>query len=565
MSPVREHDPSRPPAGCRPACGAGAAMAAVTALAVGVAGCGGSAAPPREPAGVRVTPAVSEDVREQLLDGAVAVLDRLEDYDEESAFAQVFDRLNQWSHAAANAGVPLAASWKPDPLFATLPERLRGGTAPESLESAVFDAATDVAVLRDQRWLADIAASARGDAVEDLDIAVNLFRWTVRSLAVVSDPPMVATESTPGSRWFQPGEILLSGRASPAQRAWIFLELLRHARLEGVMLATGDPAKGGVRAWIPALVAGGEAWLFEPSYGIPIPGPEGTGVATARQAAADPAVLERLSVGERSYPVKAADMAGLSVLVAADPWSLSRRMRAVDEQLVGSRGMALAVDASAVATRALATLPDAAGSGTTGRTGLWEFPWEVLVRRRQDASRLQAALARELAVMSVSLAQATGGDAVGGRRGTRILRPLYAARLREFRGELDGPEGAKAGYLAARPGRQAIGEAVKSLPPEQADRMRRLFEQMKEDSTYWLGVLTLAEGEPATAVDYLGRMTLEAAPDSLWADAARVNLAQALIALGRSDEAVAYLEADASPQRFGSRLLARELKSRPAR
>lgn len=562
----REIEPLRVPAARRRRVRrAGAAPAfAVVACAVGLAavtGCGDPAAAPREPAGVRVTAAVSEEVREQLLDGAVSVLDRLEDYDEESAFAQVFDRLNQWSHAAANAGVPLATQWKLDPLFAGLPERLRAGTTAESLESAVFDAATDVAVLRDQRWLADIASSARGDAVEDLDIAVNLFRWTVRSLALVSDPPMVATESTPGSRWFLPGEILLSGRASPAQRAWIFLELLRHARLEGVMLATGDPAKGSARAWIPALVAGGEAWLFEPTYGMPIPGPDGTGVATARQAAADPTILERLSVGERSYPVKAADMAGLSVLVAADPWSLSRRMRAVDEQLVGARGMALAIDAGAVATRALAALPaDSTAPADAGRKGLWEFPWEAVARRRQDAGRLQAALARELAVMSVSLAQATGGDAVGGRRSTRIVRPLYAARLREFRGELDGPEGAKAGYLAARPGRQAINEAVKPLPPEQADRMRRLFEQMKEDATYWLGVLTLAEGEAATAVDYLGRMTLDAAPDSPWADAARVNLARALITLGRNDEAVAFLEADASPQRFGSRLLARELK-----
>jgi hypothetical protein len=575
MNPAPEVEMTRKRAARgRPECAAQAATTAALVtlalfLAVVPAGCSGPAATSREPSGVRVTPAVSEDVREQLLDGAVAVLDRLEDYDEESAFAQVFDRLNQWSHAAANAGVPLAANWKPDPLFNSLPERLRVGTSQGALESAVFDAATDVAVLRDQRWLADIASSARGDAVEDLDIAKNLFRWTVRSLAVVSDPPMVATESSPGSRWFLPGEILLAGRASPAQRAWIFLELLRHARLEGVMLATGDPAKGGVRAWIPALVSGGEAWLFEPTYGLPVPGPDGTGVATARQAAADPAILERLSVGERSYPVKAADMAGLSVLVAADPWSLSRRMRAVDEQLVGSRGISLAVDAGAVATRALAALPDGppgpadggAGAAASGRRGLWEFPWEVLLRRRQDAGRLQAALARELAVMSVSLAQATGGDAVGGRRSTRIVRPLYAARLREFRGELDGPEGAKAGYLAARPGRQAINEAVKLLPPEQADRMRRLFEQMKEDATYWLGVLTLAEGEPSTAVDYLGRMILDAAPDSTWTDAARVNLAQALIALGRTDDAVACLEADASPQRFGSRLLARELKT----
>jgi TolA-binding protein len=90
--------------------------------------------------------------------------------------------------------------------------------------------------------------------------------------------------------------------------------------------------------------------------------------------------------------------------------------------------------------------------------------------------------------------------------------------------------------------------------------LKRFFEQMKEDATYWLGVLTLNEGENATAVDYLGRMTLEAAPDSRWTDAARVNLARAMAGLGRTAEAVKLLREDASPQRFGSRMLADELE-----
>ena len=559
-------------------------MVVLVVVLVGLIGCGSPPPPPPPPSSaaqeqVRVMPVVSEDVREKLLDGAVAVLDRLDDYDEESAFAQVFDRLNQWSHAAVIAGAPLAANWNADPLLAALPDRLRAGTTAESLGSAVFDAATDIQALRDQRWLADIAATARGDAVEDLDIAVNLFRWTVRSLAVVSDPPMASTEATPGSRWFLPGEILLSGRASPAQRAWIFLELLRHAGLDGVMLATGDPERG-VRAWIPALIADGEAWLFEPTYGMPIAGAGGVGVATARQAAADPSILKRLSFPDRNYPVQAADIAGLSVLVAADPWSLSRRMRAVDEQLVGSRSMKLALDPSSLGARAVRALPvteaaegdqagaggDQAGPAGDGRRiGLWEFPWEVLARRRSDASRVQAAVRQELAVMSVQIAQPTGGDGQGARRSTRVVRPLYAARLREFRGELDGPDGAKVSYLAARPGRQAIAETLTMVPPEQVDGVKRLFEQMKEDATYWLGVLMLSEGEDATAVDYLGRMTLEAAPDSRWTDAARVNLARALAGLGRTEEAVKLLREDASPQRFGSRLLAEELEKVPTK
>jgi hypothetical protein len=302
--------------------------------------------------------------------------------------------------------------------------------------------------------------------------------------------------------------------------------------------------------------------LFEPAYGLPVPGPGGDGVATARQAAADPEILRGLSFPDRPYPVQASDVARLTVLVCADPWSLSRRMQLLEEHLAGARSLDLSVDATALAARAAAALP---GDDAADRIGLWDFPWEVLLRRREDAANVNAAIRRELAVMSIAFEQSANGGRRGGQTG-RIVRPLQAARLREFRGDLEGPDGAKAAYLSARPGNATIAAAVAQAAPQQAEVLKRLYEQMKEDATYWLGVLTLAERDYATAVDYLDRMTLQAAPDGPWVDAARTNLAQALIEMGRPQDAVTLLRADPSPQRFGSRLLAdrleREARSR---
>ena len=531
-------------------------LAVATLFVVPCVGCGpGAAVAPPPSAAKQVDQAVAMPtaVREQLLDGAMSVLGRLDDYDESSAAAQVFDRLNQWSH-----GIRPPAAWSPDPLVASLPARFRDYATAESLASTVFSGAADVAALRDRRWLADIAAHARGDAVDDLDVAVNLFRWTVRSLALVSDPPQTPTTAASGSRWFMPGEVLLAGRGSAAQRAWIFLELLRQAGIDGVMLGTGDAAAGAVRGWIPAVISGGEAYLFEPAYGLPVPGPGGEGVATARQAAADPAILQGLSFPDRPYAVQSADVGGLTALVCADPWTLSRRMQLLEEHLAGARSIDLSVDASGLAARAAAALP---GDGAADRVGLWEFPWEVLVRRRDDAATVQAAITRELAVMSIAFEQSADGGRNGGRS-ARIVRPLQAARLREFRGDLEGPDGAKAAYLAARPAAATIAAAVAQAAPGQADSMRRLYERMKEDATYWLGLLTLAERDYETAVDYLDRMTLQAAPDGPWVDAARTNLAQAFMEMGRTEEAIKLLRADPSPQRFGSRLLADRLERR---
>ena len=333
-----------------------------------VAGCARRDVAATEPAaGAQQVLLIPESVREKLLDGAMMVLGRLEDYDEAAAFGQVFDRLNQWSHGNPAADAVAVGSWQVDPLFAGLPERLRPEAVAAGLEASVFDAATDVAALRDQRWLADISTTARGDAIDDLDVATKLFEWTIRSLAIDTDPPIVPSDTTPGSRWYLPGEILLSGRASAAQRSWIFLQLLRHAGLDGVMLATG-PADSP-RPWVPAVITGGEAYLFEPTYGLPVPGPGGIGVATARQAAADPAVLAGLALPDRGYPVQAADMEQLSILVAADPWLLSRRMHLLDKRMAGSRAVSLAIAPAAVAERARAALPPAVAD--TAAVGLW--------------------------------------------------------------------------------------------------------------------------------------------------------------------------------------------------
>ena len=552
----------RSQAGNRPT--EGNATAGVWALALMIAlahgsGCGGGSAsrPARFDADgadvARPVPAMPQSVRQQLLDGAMTVLGRLDAYDEASAFAQVFDRLNQWSHGLVVAGGDAGLPWKLDPLYATLPPTLAALATPEALASGVFDASDDVAALRDQRWLADIAATARGDAIDDLAVACNLFTWTVRSLALVSDPPPVPTLAAPGTRWFSIGEVLLSGRASGAQRAWIFLELLRHAGLDGVMLATGDATAGSLRPWLPAVITGGECHLFEPAYGLPVPGPDGAGVATARQAAADPAILRGLSLPDRPYPVQATDVATLSVLVPAAPLNLARRMHLLDAQLAGSGRIDLALAATDLGVAALAALP---GTADAGRVRLWEFPWETLRRRRDAAAAVSAAAARELAPLLITLEEVGPGAS----ETRRMVRPLYAARLREFRGDLDGPEGAKIAYLRARPSAAAMAEALRQAPPDQAAGLRRLYDAMKEDATYWLGVLTLAEGEYATAADYLGRMILEAAPDSRWADAARTNLAVAEQALGHTDKAIALLRADPSPQRFGSRLEAARLE-----
>ena len=167
------------------------------------------------------------------------------------------------------------------------------------------------------------------------------------------------------------------------------------------------------------------------------------------------------------------------------------------------------------------------------------------------------ALARELRGMGVVMEEKRQGGGLS--TGRRTIRPLYAGRLREFRGQLEGPNGAKKAYLLSRPSNAAVGELVASLPDGQREAVRSIYEEMKEDATYWLGIVTLSEGDFEIAMDYLGRMTLLASPDGRWASAARLNLAEAKLQAGDTKGAIRLLLEDRSPQRFGSRFRAEKI------
>lgn len=516
---------------------------------------GCSEPPVGPPSEVAIVPHISEEVRGKLLEGAITILDKLENYDEALALEQVFDRLNQWIHGDPVGDAAASAAWKEDSLRASLPDDYQYMCTAEKLGSSVFDPTYDIVAIRDQRWLADIAKTARGEALDDIDIATSLFHWTIRSLAIRSDPPLLATAGSSGVRWFERGEILLSGRGSAAQRSWIFLELLRQAGLQGVMLATVD-RDGSYRPWLPALISGGEAYLFEPTYGIPVPSLDGLGVATVREAALNPAVLTQLDDDSRRYPVASDDMSSLVVLVVADPQSLSRRMNLLEQSLFGGSAVRLAIEASALGSSAADALPR--GEKETP-VALWSFPFEVRRRRQAKEMAVLQALAEELRVMGIAIEEKQKRGGLSG--GRRTIRPLYAGRLREFRGELEGPNGAKKAYLLSRPSNAAVVELVDQFPDGQREAIRKLYEQMKEDATYWLGITTLAEGDYEIAMDYLGRMTLLASPDGRWASAARINLAEAKIQAGDAQGAIQLLKDDRSPQRFGSRFRARLLAS----
>ena len=71
----------------------------------------------------------------------------------------------------------------------------------------------------------------------------------------------------------------------------------------------------------------------------------------------------------------------------------------------------------------------------------------------------------------------------------------------------------------------------------------------KHDASYWLGLILFEKGSYDGAIDYFGRRTLEALPNSPWRYGASYNLARSYEARGEYRKAIELYRANA--QQFG--------------
>jgi hypothetical protein len=165
-----------------------------------------------------------------------------------------------------------------------------------------------------------------------LERATAAFRWTVRQVRL----------EEPGYETFQaapPTFVLRRGWGSALERGLVFLELLRQIgppeQLQGCLVyCPGD--KDAPRLWACGVVVeGGPIHLFDPRLGLPIPGPEGKGVATLGQMK-DLQVLGQLTVNDsHRYDVTAEQAARADLRLVCPLSALSPRMQLLQDRLLG--------------------------------------------------------------------------------------------------------------------------------------------------------------------------------------------------------------------------------------
>jgi tetratricopeptide (TPR) repeat protein len=495
-------------------------------------------------------------LKDELIQSLADNLSHLDEYDPSQIMPQIRDRLNQWVQQQK----PTVA-WQRDPLIATLPEEYRKLPVFKQLEVVEYSP-QDMGALQEAIWLRDISRTARGSQLDDASVAEQLFDWTIRNIQLVADgadkidgsassdapskledtaKPEGAdkTESADQAKVAEPAkprpqsatQILLLGRGTARQRAWIFLLLLRQQGLEGVMLGIpGDSSQ--VREWLPALVADKDLYLFDPQLGMPIPGPAGK-PATLAEVATDDGLLRKLDLSStRPYPVRSEELKDLVAYVEASPAYLARRMKLIEAKLSGQNKAVLSASPEQVA-RHLDRRP------LIKDVRCWTMPYELIAFQMQMKPEDREAIGRELVVF-------------------QEVPALVRGRALQFKGALDGEKGAKAFYLKAHRSNESLARA--HMHPVQ----RGVWETAKQDASYWLGTIALEQQNYPVAVDYFSRRTLELHPDGPWTDGAHYNLARTYEASGQPERAIDIYQSDSSPQKHGNRLRARRLKAQLA-
>ena len=498
---------------------------------------------------------------EELFHYAIENLNRLEEFAPQEMLPQVVDRLNQW----APYQEPLD-DWQPDPLLATLSPPLAKLGVMQNLDQLRY-------TLFDAFWIRDVAAWACGSQPDDPTRARRLFDWTVRNVQL--EPQLVIDGKPQGHLPQLPWETLLTGQGAPIDRAWLFLLLARQAGLDAALLGVPDAAHhGAVIPWTIGVRIEQEVYLFDPTLGLPIPAPDGIKVAsggpleirpaTLSQLVAQDALLHKLDAGEKHpYPVQKSQLSQVVVLVEAAPTAVSKRMKLVQSRLAGQQKAVVAVAPSQQLAR-WKNLPH------VHAVQLWSFPfdtWQSLEHLTETMMRLKT-----VPLLPFQTRMPIHAGRVDGEEKSVLVNALWKGRLLHLRGLFSGESSATFFYQATRPPNEELDEAVpqmaeqffhsalaadpqrsteelKAAAKQQAERQIVLLVVAKHDASYWLGLILFEKGNYAGAIDYFGRRTLAALPNSPWRYGASYNLARSYEASGDYRKAIELYRANA--KQFG--------------
>lgn len=541
---------------------------------------------------------------------AFSLVSGLIELQQEPAARQITYHLNSWQQArgavtstpAGERGDSAEAAQLRELLY-SVSEVLPVVEATETIARATFDA-TDVESLKYRYlvrqvsewvrtrgttdplwadWVGERRREIGEEAADSLALAIRLFDWTIRNIALEPDElpgPAPATLTLPmGMRLRGPGyrqtplQTLFRGVGDGLQRSGVFVALCRQVDLPVCLLATPPAGDGTMRPWAVGVLIGGEVYLFDCRLAVPVVGPNQSGVATLAQARSDPSVLRRMNVpGWFEYPMQMPDIQQCMALLMLDPESMSLRAERLQGALTGDLRMGVYDDPVGLAEQFEAV------SGISSAR-IWDIPLLARVYRGaiDDLSRQDPLFAFFINAPWMILESPTGQS-----------QELALGRWRHLQGRFESADedavpGAKRLYLGQRQPEFEISDLRGDVElqmrygirrelrvtPEQYDmqiqQIQALMRQGKITASFWLSLIQYDTERFDLARNWFEQRVLAEGLDSPWKMAARYNLARSFERLGETERAAEIYRSEGDPQEHGNRIRARLITRGQAR
>jgi hypothetical protein len=444
-------------------------------------------------------------------------------------------------------------------------------------------------------WLEETKKKLPEEAANQLEIALKLFDWTVRNIALEGqandietapiDPSSPSNDNQLGYRTL-PWQTILFGHGDSVQRGRVFTQLLFQQGLSAFYIAipSDDPAKKGQRSlWAIGVPIHDAIYLFEPRFGLPLPLADEAAVSTWAQAKSDPSVLRRAKLpGRFDYPTTANDLSRAIVLLDIEPFAMGLAMRILEDSLAGENRIRLIEDVDKLQARLTAIAPELT-------IELWSMPWLAQIFnqmiRQQVKDRTPFGITYQVE-----------------RSAYLYETVLWDARLSHFRGEFETTldiNGAPNRYMSSRIDEASLEKLpydvetqyslqIVRLPNEKQEefqfrihQMQQSFRFTKLDSHFFLGSLQFDIGNWNASIDWMDERLLQIAGTEKWQPHAKYILARAFeqkANVGSANEksaknseesssaraqALQWLKCENVPQEAGNRIRARLLEKKP--
>ena len=468
----------------------------------------------------------------------------------------------------AAAGFPFPPGLEP----ANLAERADALTRLYLLDGRAF-LPEDAHHLMEAVWLRNVSNWAKGDRQDDRTVAQNLFRWTCETVALRPSPvpsPLGAIRQAP---WLT----ILTSQGTALDRAAVFMELLRQNRIDGFLIRPRNlsPEKLSGCPVLVGVALEGKILLFLPGLGMPIPGPDGPSllsdggkkglafdsVASLDEAAADDALLRRLDLSETElFPLTAADLAEVDLLLPTNPMNLSERMRIMEQEFSGSVHTVLADSFTRQKERVAALSPHVkqVEQGWLLQTPMIE---QTLLPNNADVI-----LAPYLYTMQFGddLSQETqqdkpevspegtksGKDRVSPlREGSTSFNPLWGGKILYFAGRFTGENGAAYWLQQGKISDRLLKQAASQINVNTMQFMQQIGQKLAEEGK------TLSEEETrALALQYIQQEQQDIFLKVFLKTAARFYLALISRAIGNDETALTHLNAELQENALSSEI-----------